>query len=394
MALSGEKKVPSTLGDAPLGLYVHIPWCVQKCPYCDFNSHASGGNLPVLDYVGALLWDLDSQIDSIAGRTVDTIFIGGGTPSLFAAEAIATLLEGINGIVPVAHDAEVTMEANPGTVECGALSGYRQAGINRLSLGVQSFDQVKLKVLGRIHGPEEAHAALVQAKSTGFDQINVDLMFGLPGQTDAEAVRDLELTLAYMPTHISYYQLTLEPNTQFHKHPPSLPSEEEMESIQSAGERLLEAAGYGRYEVSAYSLPGHQCRHNLNYWRFGDYVGIGAGAHGKVRDVATGVHMRRWNVRGPQDYMTAVPMGKQVSGVSEVTRSDLIIEFMMNALRLCGGFEASLFTATTGLPLGALHPLLQGPIDSGLLTFEANRIEPTPLGMRFLDDLVLQFQMG
>ncbi len=394
MVLSGEKKVPSILGDALLGLYVHIPWCVQKCPYCDFNSHARSEKMPAKDYVEALLQDLNSQINSIAGRTVDTIFVGGGTPSLFAAEAIASLLDGISGMVSVAPDAEVTMEANPGTVECGSLSGYRQAGVNRLSLGVQSYDQTKLKALGRIHGPEEAHAALAQAKSEGFDEINIDLMFGLPGQTGVEAARDLELALAYMPTHISYYQLTLEPNTQFYRHPPSLPCEEKMESIQSAGDLLLESAGYRRYEVSAYALPGHQCRHNLNYWQFGDYVGIGAGAHGKVKDLATGVHIRRWNVRGPQDYMAAVSTGKQVSGVSELTQADLILEFMMNALRLCGGFEASLFTATTGLPFGVLHSLMQGPIESGLLTFEANRVEPTPLGMRFLDDLVLQFQMG
>ncbi len=384
---------PKSANDA-LGLYVHIPWCVQKCPYCDFNSHVKSGCLPVRQYIDALHKDLESQLGAIAGRTVDTIFIGGGTPSLFSPQMIALLLRGIESRVEVSQNVEITMEANPGTVECGALPDYRLAGVNRLSLGVQSFNREMLSVLGRIHGPEEAKAALDQAKKAGFDEINIDLMFGLPGQTSRDAVQDLESAIKFQPTHVSYYQLTLEPNTLFYSRPPQLPDEEEMEAIQSAGDQLLVSAGYRRYEVSAYSKRGHQCRHNLNYWEFGDYIGLGAGAHGKIRDPDSRQHVRNWNFRSPEDYMAAAVHGRQVSGSTVVEQSELVLEFMMNALRLTEGVDAGFFSAATGVPIGDLLPLLRSSLEKELITFEANHIKPTALGLRFLDDLILEFKVN
>jgi len=390
--LNGKKQMSGVPEEASLGLYVHIPWCIRKCPYCDFNSHANDSGLPAMRYIQALHKDLEWQLEGQPERTIDTLFIGGGTPSLFSPELIRILLDGIKSRATVASDAEITMEANPGAIECGSLQGYREAGVNRLSIGVQSFDSNHLKLLGRIHGPDEAQIAARRAKEVGFDEINLDLMFGLPGQTQVQAQLDLEMAIAHAPTHISYYQLTLEPNTRFFKNPPRLPDEDEQEAIQTTGHDLLLRSGYQRYEISAYSLPGHQCKHNLNYWQFGDYLGIGAGAHGKVRFADLAGSVRHWNVRGPEEYMVKALEQEHRSGCRKLGRSDLILEFMMNALRLCEGFEASLFTARTGVSLEGLLSCLQAPLEKGLVVFESGRLKPTPLGLRFLDDLVLEFQ--
>lgn len=376
----------------PLGLYVHTPWCIQKCPYCDFNSHTSPDVLPAERYVKALLDDLEWQQSSVSKRVVDTLFIGGGTPSLFAPELVSSLLNGIKSRINVAEGAEITMEANPGALECGDLSAYREAGVNRLSLGVQSFNSQKLKVLGRIHGPEEAQSAAIRAQQAGFKELNLDLMFGLPGQSVAEAISDIQVAIAQKPTHISYYQLTLEPNTRFYSQPPVMPNEAEMEQIQAGGLELLDQSGYQRYEVSAFSRPGHQCRHNLNYWEFGDYLGLGAGAHGKVSRPEMGEVVRHWNVRNPEEYMAKVGDKRHRSGSRHLLKSDLVLEFMMNALRLSEGFEGGLFTSRTGIPNETIRPLLGSLQERGLLESDLGRVQPTELGMRFLDDLVLSFE--
>lgn len=375
----------------PLGLYLHIPWCVRKCPYCDFNSHAAGGALPERAYIAALLADLEQELPAVAGRTVETLFIGGGTPSLFSAEAIAALLDGIRSRLAVAPDAEITLEANPGTAESGKFRGFREAGVNRLSIGVQSFDAGHLQRLGRIHGREEALRAAALAREAGFDNFNLDLMFGLPDQTREQALADVRTAIALGPTHLSFYQLTLEPNTLFHKYPPRLPEDDAVWAIQRDCQALLAERGYQQYEVSAYAREGFRCRHNLNYWRFGDYLGIGAGAHGKLTDLKTGAVTRTWKIKHPAHYLDATGQPERRGGRAEVGRDELPFEFLMNALRLREGFPETLFAERTGLPLEVLKPELAACLDEGLLAREGGVIRCTETGYNFLDNVLQRF---
>jgi oxygen-independent coproporphyrinogen-3 oxidase len=373
----------------PLSLYVHLPWCVRKCPYCDFNSHAVRGELPERAYVEALLRDLEREAANVRGRPVATVFLGGGTPSLFAPEAVARLLAGVRERVPLAAGAEITLEANPGTVEQSRFSGYRDAGVNRLSIGIQSFDDEKLKALGRIHGRDEALRAADAARGAGLDNFNLDLMFGLPGQNVEQAVADIDAALSFAPAHLSTYQLTLEPNTLFHARPPLLPDDDAVARMQEAVGRRLHDAGFGRYEVSAWARPGRECRHNLNYWRFGDYLGIGAGAHGKLT-TAAGV-IRRWKVRHPERYLATAGGAAAVGGEDRVGGDDLAFEFLLNALRLTDGFDEPLFRERTGLDPAILRERLERAVARGLLVRDARGIRATPRGARFLNDMLVDF---
>jgi oxygen-independent coproporphyrinogen-3 oxidase len=369
----------------PLSLYVHLPWCVRKCPYCDFNSHEAHGALPEDAYVDALLADLAVAAPAAAGRELATIFIGGGTPSLFPAAAIGRLLDGVRRALPEAGDAEVTLEANPGTAEAARFRGYRDAGVNRLSIGVQSFDPRQLRALGRIHDEREARGA-VELALASFRRVNLDLMYALPGQSPEDALADAEAALASGASHLSFYQLTIEPNTVFFSRPPPLPAEEEAAAIEDAVHARLAEAGFGRYEVSAWARPGQECRHNLNYWRFGDYLGIGAGAHAKLT-APDGRVTRESRTRAPADYLRRAATGALAESRT-VAPAELPFEFMMNALRLPGGFPEKLFTERTGLPLSAAEPGLTTAIDRGLLERTRGELRPTPLGLRFLNDLV------
>jgi putative oxygen-independent coproporphyrinogen III oxidase len=370
----------------PLSLYIHIPWCVRKCPYCDFNSHAAGERLDEDAYVDALLADLAVEAPLALGRPLQSIFIGGGTPSLFSPAAIERLLRGVRETLSWAVDIEITLEANPGAVEASRFAGYRAAGVDRLSLGVQSFDAGMLQALGRIHGPREAVSAVENARAAGFQRINLDLMFGLPGQTPAQAESDLRRAIELETEHLSYYQLTLEPNTPFHRQPPRLPDEERIWEIQQAGHALLAEAGFVQYEVSAFARAGGICRHNLNYWRFGDYLGIGAGAHGKVSD-AGGDIRRRWKQRHPQAYLR----GPVLKGERSLSPGDRVIEFMMNALRLNDGVEAVCFEQTTGLSQAVIDTPLRMARVRGLMREDPLRLCATDLGARFLNDLLELF---
>ncbi len=365
----------------PLGLYVHIPWCVRKCPYCDFNSHAAEGELEEQAYVDALLTDLERE--ETGGRVVETLFIGGGTPSLFSGEAIARLLQGIRDTLDQSSDAEITLEANPGAVDAAHFEAYREAGVNRLSIGIQSFDGDALQRLGRIHDPRQAVKAFEAARAAGFENINLDLMFGLPQQKLEEALDDLRRAIALGPEHLSWYQLTLEPHTPFHRHPPPLPTDDLVWEMQEQGLELLGKAGYGRYEISAHALEGRRCRHNLNYWRFGDYLGIGAGAHGKI---TAGEVTRYWKERRPVRYLDSP--GK--AGSRQVRGKELALEFLMNALRLAEGVEEELFFRRTGLPLRSLEPVLTRMRERGLM--EAKRLQATHRGYDFLNDLLVGFE--
>ena len=371
----------------PLGLYIHLPWCERKCPYCDFNSHEAR-DIPEQAYVEALLADLDSDLPLAADRRVDTLFIGGGTPSLFSAAAITRLLAGIAARLPLSPQLEATMEANPGSAEAEKFAGFRAAGINRLSLGVQSFHDHCLQALGRVHDAAQARAAIGMAKAAGFSRFNLDLMHGLPGQTAQDALADLQQAIDCAPPHLSWYQLTIEPNTVFHKHPPTLPVEDELAEIQHQGEQLLAAAGYRQYEVSAYGRNRDQCRHNLNYWRFGDYLGIGAGAHGKIT-LADGGVRRYAKTRRPADYLAAA--GAARTQVRDITREELVGEFAMNALRLNAGFDLALFEARTGLTASALQPQLDDLVARELLQVEDGSVSASDLGRRFLDAVIAEF---
>lgn len=372
----------------PLGLYIHLPWCERKCPYCDFNSHEAGV-IPEAEYVDTLLRDLEGDLALVRGRTISTLFIGGGTPSLFSAQAIARLLLRIGSLVEVSPALEATMEANPGSAEAGKFSEFRAAGITRLSLGVQSFDDACLRALGRVHNSDQARAAIEYARAAGFDSLNIDLMHGLPGQTVAGAQADLCAALAFCPPHISWYQLTIEPNTVFHKRPPQLPLDDALADIQQAGEAQLAAAGFAQYEVSAYSRPGYRCRHNLNYWTFGDYLGIGAGAHGKI-SFADGRIERYAKKRQPADYMAAT-RETFVASRRQLNPADITGEFMLNALRLNEGFTLAQFSAHTGLDSARLDDALQHFRQRGLLEIEAGRVKASELGRRFLDSIVAEF---
>lgn len=377
----------------PLSVYVHLPWCVRKCPYCDFNSHGTRGReIPEGPYVDALIRDLGFERASAAGRRVETVFFGGGTPSLFSARALERFLAHLAETFPLAPDAEITLEANPGTAEARRFSDYRALGINRLSLGVQSFDDRHLAALGRIHGAAEARAAIAMARDAGFENLNIDLMYGLPGQTAREALADLREAVSFEPAHISWYQLTIEPDTAFHRRPPRLPAEDDIWSMAEAGVALLADAGFGQYEVSAYARPARQCRHNRNYWEFGDYLGLGAGAHGKV----SGAHgiVRRARERHPERYMAAAGTAAAVAEERLLDPEDLPFEFMLNAARLREGFDLHLFAARTGLPAEVLRVRLEAAVARGLAEIRDGRVRPTALGRRFLNDLVGEFLPG
>ena len=373
----------------PVAIYVHLPWCVSKCPYCDFNSHARPDALPEAEYVAALLADLDRDIELAAGRPVASVFLGGGTPSLFGTDMIAALLDGLAARLPFQPDAEVTMEANPGTVEHGRFAGYAQAGVNRVSLGAQSFDADRLRTLGRIHGPAEIGIAVAELADAGIANFNLDLMYALPEQTRESALADLEAALALRPVHLSHYQLTLEPGTAFFHRPPPLPDDDLAWQMQLDCQERLAAAGFAHYEISAYALPGRQCRHNLNYWRFGDYLGIGAGAHGKV--TVDGKVVRTEKPRSPRAYLEA---GGRTGSRREVQAGELPFEFMLNALRLTEGFTATDFERTTGQSADLVRPTLADLASRGLVEAETDRFRPTDLGFRFLNDLMAAFLPG
>jgi putative oxygen-independent coproporphyrinogen III oxidase len=372
----------------PLSLYVHIPWCVRKCPYCDFNSHEAKGDVPEDQYVDALLTDLEVALPSVWGRRIFSVFIGGGTPSLFSAVAIDRLLSGIRARTPLAPDAEITLEANPGTFEREKFSGFRAAGVNRLSLGIQSFDPAHLRALGRIHDEREARAA-AEAALAIFGNVNLDLMYALPRQTQDEARADAAAAIAFAPPHLSFYQLTLEPNTLFHRHPPPLPDEDAAADIEDAVQAMLAEAGYVHYETSAHARPGRECRHNLNYWRFGDYLGIGAGAHSKLSFPDRIVRQVRF--RQPKHYLEKVAAGAPLMDNAEVSREDVGFEFMLNALRLTDGVPAALFAERTGHPLAIVARGLDAAAARGLIEADPAVIRPTSLGRRFLNDLQALF---
>jgi putative oxygen-independent coproporphyrinogen III oxidase len=368
----------------PLSLYVHIPWCMRKCPYCDFNSHAAPEALPEDAYVDALIADLESALPSIWGRKVGTVFIGGGTPSLFSAAAIDRLLAAVRARVSLVPDAEVTLEANPGTFERQKFAGYFAAGVNRLSLGIQSFDDRFLRALGRVHDASEARRA-AEAALMIFGNVNFDVMFALPEQTPADAAGDVAAALAFAPPHLSFYHLTLEPNTLFHRHPPPLPDDETAADIEDAMCAALDRAGYVHYETSAHAKPGYECRHNVNYWRFGDYLGIGAGAHSKLSFADRIVRQLRF--KQPKQYLERVARGDALQESIEIARRDLPFEFMLNALRLTDGVPAALFAERTGMPLSiAARPIAEAT-RRGLLDPDPAVLRPTPLGRRFLNDL-------
>jgi putative oxygen-independent coproporphyrinogen III oxidase len=382
----------SGLRETPLALYVHTPWCVRKCPYCDFNSHAAESKgPPFVDYVARLLADLDQELlEPAARRPLQSVFIGGGTPSLFPGPPIGALLDGIRARTRLVPDCEITLEANPGIADQGRFAAYREAGVNRLSIGVQSLHGPSLVRLGRIHDPHQARAAIAAARAAGFANLNLDLMFALPEQTMDGALADLDALLALEPAHVSYYQLTLEPNTAFYARPPAVPDGDLAADIGAAGRERLAAAGYRQYEVSAYARPGQRCRHNLNYWRFGDYLGIGAGAHGKVTDLGARSIRRRAKRRHPADYLrTAIE--SLASEERTLDAADRIFEFALNAFRLTDGFEQTLFESTTGLPWSCLATGIETAEQDGLLRLESGWVRPTRLGRDFVDDLVCRF---
>ena len=376
----------------PLSLYVHLPWCVRKCPYCDFNSHEQRGALPFAAYVDALVADLDFDLPLAWGRTVHSVFFGGGTPSLFPPEAIDAFLQAASSRLRFAPGLEITLETNPGTAEHGRFEGYRDAGVNRLSFGIQTFDDGCLQRLGRIHDSAEAEAAVKLAQDAGFDNLNLDLMYALPGQTLAMAERDVERAVALQPAHISHYQLTLEPNTVFAAKPPAgIPDDDAGWDMQERCQSLLAEAGYRQYEVSAYARPGRQCAHNLNYWRFGDYLGIGAGAHGKLTLGAEQSVLRRWKVKHPAAYLASAGRGDAIGGDERIEPARLPFEYMLNALRLDEGFALADFTARTGLAAAAIAPRLEQARARDWLRIDDGRVVPTPLGRRFTNDVVALF---
>ncbi len=379
----------------PLSLYIHIPWCVRKCPYCDFNSHQADGEVPERRYVDALISDLDHSLPKIWGRRVYSVFFGGGTPSLFSARAIDEILAAVRARVTLDVEAEITLEANPGTFEAEKFRGFRDAGINRLSIGIQSFNDAHLKALGRIHTSGEAARAIDIAQAN-FDNINLDIMFALPGtdtrQTLAECEQDIATALSFDTGHLSIYHLTLEPNTLFHRFPPKLPDDEVAADMQEMIAEKLGRAGYAHYETSAYARPGAECRHNLNYWRFGDYLGIGAGAHGKISypDRVT----RETRYKQPSAFMDNAVVGTAIQEEKTVPQAELPFEFMLNALRLTSGFAVSLFTERTGLPITAISRQLDEAEKHGLIVRDIKQVHPTEKGQLFLNDLLEMFLPG
>lgn len=367
----------------PLSLYIHIPWCIRKCPYCDFNSHKSPERLPEQNYVQALIADLQTDLLRFGTRPISSIFIGGGTPSLFSAEAFDSLFIELKQILPFAPDIEITMEANPGSVEQQRFAEYRQLGINRLSLGIQSFNQQHLQILGRVHDAQQAHRAIESARNAGFNNLNLDIMHGLPQQSIAQGIEDLHSALAHQPEHLSWYQLTIEPNTVFYKKNPPLPSEDEAWILEKRGIALLKEAGFERYEISAFAQSSRQARHNLNYWLFGDYLGIGAGAHGKLTTANEILRTRKH--RQPKDYLD--PGKPFLAGMESIASQDLIFEFMLNTTRLEQAIPLELFPSTTGLPLSLLLPKLKLAANKKLITLTQTHWQVTPFGRRYTNDL-------
>ena len=372
----------------PLALYVHVPWCVQKCPYCDFNSHEANGAIPEREYVDALIADLQSALPLIWGRPVQTVFFGGGTPSLLSPAAVDELIAAFRALAMLSPEAEVTLEANPGTVEAAKFAGFRDAGINRLSLGIQSFNDEHLKALGRIHGADEAKRA-AQLAGEYFDSFNLDLMYGLPGQSMAQALDDVETALSFNPSHLSCYQLTLEPNTRFAAFPPELPEGDLCADMQEAIEARLAQAGFSNYETSAFARNSKQCKHNLNYWYFGDYLGIGAGAHSKLTLHDRVLRQMRW--KHPAAYLENMRAGNPVQETQDVAVNDLPFEFLMNALRLADGFQPALFESRTAQSINQILPALRAAEVDGLLEVGVEKIRPTLRGRRFLNVLLERF---
>lgn len=368
-----------------------MPWCVRKCPYCDFNSHAIRGDLPETRYLNALLKDFEYELRRIEGRELVSIFLGGGTPSLFSAAAIGALIDGIGQRVGLAESVEISMEANPGSLECAALGPYREAGINRLSFGVQSFNDQMLARIGRIHDANEARSALERARQAGFDNVNIDLMYGLPGQTPEQAIDDLEQAMAFGPSHISHYQLSIEPNTWFHTHRPQLPDPDSCWEMQLQCQQLLAVQGFAQYEISAYAAETRRCRHNLNYWQFGDYLAIGAGAHGKVTDPRSGQVARYWKQRHPRQFMDSCEQGGAVVEEKWLRPDDLLLEFALNAFRLNDGVPTRLLAERTGLSLDVDRDPWRAALERAWLEISPETIRPTEEGRRLLNDLTALF---
>lgn len=375
----------------PLSLYIHLPWCLKKCPYCDFNSHETQGAPPEGPYAAAVVRDLEFAAEGVGRREIVSIFFGGGTPSLMSPAALETILDAAAARLTLSDTLEITLEANPGAADSGRFTAYRQLGINRLSIGAQSFDDGKLAALGRIHDGAEASAALAAARAAGFDNINVDLMRGLPGQTVEEALGDLEQALAFAPEHVSWYQLTIEPNTVFHARPPALPDEESVWRMTLQGEERLARRGYQRYEVSSWSQPGRACSHNLNYWRFGDYLGLGAGAHGKISRASQGGILRQARTRLPASYMDKAGSAAVVARQTSLRDEERPLEFMLNALRLKDGVPAASFSARTGLSLATIRPQIEAARAAGLLDAGPDTLRATERGARYLNDLLQHF---
>jgi putative oxygen-independent coproporphyrinogen III oxidase len=372
----------------PISLYIHIPWCIKKCPYCDFNSHPMGNHLPEAEYVDALLADFELQLPQLTGRQAHSIFFGGGTPSLFSGDMLDKLLTGIDRKWPLPEGIEITLEANPGASDSARFKQYRQAGINRLSIGIQSFHPESLTKIGRVHSSQGAIDAILAAKEAAFTDFNLDLMFGLPNQTHQQAMDDLTTALSFNPSHLSWYQLTLEPNTYFYRHPPKLPDDDNLWDMYVAGLDLLKNAGFQQYEVSAF-YKDKPAIHNLNYWEFGDYLGIGAGAHGKVTDLTTGLIHRTQRVRSPSVYLD--PARDFIAKQHIVGPDDIAFEYMLNALRLTQGTKADTFEERTGLNIDTIEPILKQARDKQWLVPETHRIQTTALGHQFLNDLTILF---
>ena len=380
------------LATPPLSLYVHLPWCVRKCPYCDFNSHEQRGALPFAAYVDALITDLDHDLPLVWGRTVQTVFFGGGTPSLFPPDAIDAFLQAASARLRFAPALEITLETNPGTAEHGRFEHYRAAGVNRISFGIQSFDDGCLQRLGRIHDSAQAEAAVKLAQDAGFDNFNLDLMYALPEQSLAMAEHDVERAIALQPSHISHYQLTLEPNTVFAAKPPAgVPDDDASWDMQERCQALMADAGYAQYEVSAYARPGRHCAHNLNYWHFGDYLGIGAGAHGKLTLGSEQSILRRWKVKHPAEYLIKAGTTAAIGGDESIEPARRPFDYMLNALRLVDGFALSEFEARTGLPRAAIAHELTVATQRGWIQAVHERIVPTELGRRFTNDVIALF---
>jgi len=376
----------------PLSLYIHVPWCVRKCPYCDFNSHAQNSEeIPQVAYLAALFADLEQELPQIAEREIVSIFIGGGTPSLLAPEIIEQLLFGLRSRLRLRNNLEITLEANPGTAESEKFQRFREAGVNRLSLGIQSFDSATLQKLGRIHDAKQARQAIILAQQARFTHINVDLMFGLPGQTVSSAINELEIACSFNPSHLSWYQLTIEPHTEFYRSPPVLPREDDIWQIQQSGLEFLSAQGFENYEISAFARDGRYCQHNLNYWQFGDYIGIGAGAHGKLTNIQTGRIIRRSKQTHPKAYLKLAHTADGVATTHELQPDDILGEFMLNALRLKQGVPMNMLTERTGLMWAQVEPLVQQARNRGWLIQENQRIAATTQGWYFLNDVLELF---